>query len=60
MAAVIGVKHPKWDERPLLFIVRKPGQEVSKEEILAFHGKHQQKILEEIEARTNRNSKKEA
>ena len=26
MAAVIGVKHPKWDERPLLFIVRKPGQ----------------------------------
>ncbi len=22
MAAVIGVKHPKWDERPLLFIVR--------------------------------------
>ena len=36
MAAVIGVKHPKWDERPLLFIVRKPGQEVSKEEIISF------------------------
>jgi fatty-acyl-CoA synthase len=36
MAAVIGVKHPKWDERPLLFIVRKPGQEVSKEEVLSF------------------------
>ena len=36
MAAVIGVKHPKWDERPLLFIVRKPGQEVSKDEILSF------------------------
>jgi 3-(methylthio)propionyl---CoA ligase len=36
MAAVIGVKHPKWDERPLLFIVRKPGQSVEKEEILAF------------------------
>ena len=36
MAAVIGVKHPKWDERPLLFIVRKPGQAVEKEEILAF------------------------
>jgi hypothetical protein len=35
-------------------------REGSKEEILAFHGKHQQKILEEIEARTNRNSKKEA
>jgi len=36
MAAVIGVKHPKWDERPLLFIVRKPGQELSKDEILGF------------------------
>jgi fatty-acyl-CoA synthase len=36
MAAVIGVKHPKWDERPLLFIVRKPGQSVEKDEILAF------------------------
>jgi fatty-acyl-CoA synthase len=36
MAAVIGVKHPKWDERPLLFIVRKPGQVLEKEEILAF------------------------
>ncbi|MBT9507642.1 long-chain-fatty-acid--CoA ligase [Rhodoferax sp.] len=35
-AAVIGVKHPKWDERPLLFIVRKPGQTVEREEILAF------------------------
>jgi fatty-acyl-CoA synthase len=36
MAAVIGVKHPKWDERPLLFIVRKPGQSVDKQEILDF------------------------
>jgi fatty-acyl-CoA synthase len=36
MAAVIGVKHPKWDERPLLFIVRKPGQDLSKEQILGF------------------------
>jgi acyl-CoA synthetase (AMP-forming)/AMP-acid ligase II len=36
MAAVIGVKHPKWDERPLLFIVRKPGQAVEREDILAF------------------------
>jgi 3-(methylthio)propionyl---CoA ligase len=36
MAAVIGVKHPKWDERPLLFIVRKPGHNVEKEEILKF------------------------
>jgi acyl-CoA synthetase (AMP-forming)/AMP-acid ligase II len=36
MAAVIGVKHPKWDERPLLFIVRKPGKAVEREDILAF------------------------
>jgi fatty-acyl-CoA synthase len=36
MAAVIGVKHPKWDERPLLFIVRKPGQVLERDEILAF------------------------
>ena len=36
MVAVIGVKHPKWDERPLLFIVRKPGQALEKEEILSF------------------------
>ena len=36
IAAVIGVKHPKWDERPLLFVVRKPGKTVEREEILAF------------------------
>jgi fatty-acyl-CoA synthase len=35
-AAVIGVKHPKWDERPLLIVVKKPGQEVDKDEMLAF------------------------
>ena len=36
MAAVIGVKHPKWDERPLLFIVRKPGQTLERDEMLDF------------------------
>jgi fatty-acyl-CoA synthase len=35
-AAVIGVAHPKWDERPLLIVVRKEGTTVTKEEILAF------------------------
>jgi len=35
-AAVIGVRHPKWDERPLLVIVLKEGQSASKEEILGF------------------------
>jgi acyl-CoA synthetase (AMP-forming)/AMP-acid ligase II len=36
MAAVIGVKHPTWGERPLMFVVRKPGQSVEKEELLKF------------------------
>ena len=35
-AAVIGIAHPKWTERPLLIIVRKPGADVSKEDVLAF------------------------
>jgi fatty-acyl-CoA synthase len=35
-AAVIAVKHPKWDERPLLVVVKKPEAQVSKEELLAF------------------------
>jgi fatty-acyl-CoA synthase len=35
-AAVIGIPHPKWDERPLLILVLKPGQTVSKQEILKF------------------------
>jgi fatty-acyl-CoA synthase len=36
-AAVIGVKHPKWDERPIVVAVKKPGQEVSKEDLLKFY-----------------------
>ncbi|MDE2014358.1 MAG: long-chain-fatty-acid--CoA ligase [Alphaproteobacteria bacterium] len=35
-AAVIGVPHPKWDERPLLVIVLKPGQSATREEILSY------------------------
>lgn len=33
-AAVIGVRHSKWDERPLLIIVRKPGKEPTKDALL--------------------------
>jgi fatty-acyl-CoA synthase len=33
-AAVIGIVHPKWDERPLLIIVKKPGQAVTRDDIL--------------------------
>ena len=36
-AAVIGVAHPKWDERPLLIVARKPGAEVTREELIAFY-----------------------
>jgi 3-(methylthio)propionyl---CoA ligase len=36
-AAVIGVRHPKWDERPIIVAVKKPGQEVSKQELLGFY-----------------------
>jgi fatty-acyl-CoA synthase len=37
MAACIGVKHPKWDERPIVVVVKKPGAEVSREELLKFY-----------------------
>ena len=35
-AAVIGIAHPKWDERPLLVIVRKPDRNPAKGDILEF------------------------
>jgi fatty-acyl-CoA synthase len=35
-AAVIGIYHPKWDERPLLIIQKKPGEEPTKEAVLKF------------------------
>ena len=35
-AAVIGVHHPKWDERPLLVIVLKEGESATRAEILGF------------------------
>ncbi|MBT7076663.1 MAG: AMP-binding protein, partial [Pelagibacterales bacterium] len=35
-AGVIGVFHPKWDERPLLILVKNENSEVTKEEILEF------------------------
>ncbi len=35
-AAVIGIVHPKWDERPLLIVVRKEGSKVTKDDILAY------------------------
>ena len=35
-AAVIGVYHPKWDERPLLIVVKKADATVSKDDLLKF------------------------
>jgi fatty-acyl-CoA synthase len=35
-AACIGVFHPKWDERPLLLVVKKPGVDIEKQELLQF------------------------
>ena len=37
MAACVGMKHPKWDERPIIVVMKKPGTEVSREELLAFY-----------------------
>jgi acyl-CoA synthetase (AMP-forming)/AMP-acid ligase II len=37
-AAVIGIAHPKWDERPLLIVVAKPGRTPDKDDIIAFMG----------------------
>ena len=37
MAACIGMKHPKWDERPIVAVVKKQGAEVTREELLAFY-----------------------
>ena len=37
MAACIGMKHPKWDERPIVVVMKKPGTEVTREELLAHY-----------------------
>jgi len=40
MAACIAARHPKWDERPLLVVVKKPGAEVSRDALLqSFEGR---------------------
>lgn len=36
-AAAISCHHPKWDERPLMVVVKKPGVDVSKDELIAFY-----------------------
>jgi fatty-acyl-CoA synthase len=36
MAACIAAFHPKWDERPLLVVVKKPNVELTRDELIAF------------------------
>lgn len=37
MAACIAMPHPKWDERPIVVVALKPGEDLSKEQLLAFY-----------------------
>ena len=37
MAACIAARHPKWDERPLLVVVKKSGGQLTREELLRFY-----------------------
>ncbi len=37
MAACIGMPHPKWDERPIVAVAKRPGAEVTREELLKFY-----------------------
>ena len=40
LAAVIGAAHPKWDERPVLFCIRKEGQSVTADEVIEYLKDH--------------------
>ena len=37
MAACISVPHPKWDERPILVVMKKPGADLTREAVLEFY-----------------------
>jgi acyl-CoA synthetase (AMP-forming)/AMP-acid ligase II len=39
-AAAVGVPHPKWDERPILLVVRKPDSAVTAQEVIAHLSEH--------------------
>ena len=45
-AAVIGVRHPKWDERPLLVIVLKKDQAATRDEILRLHAGQDRELVD--------------
>ena len=37
IAACIGMIHPKWDERPIIAVVKRPGMDVTREELIKFY-----------------------
>ena len=37
MAACIGMAHPKWDERPIVVVVKRPGTSLAREALLKFY-----------------------
>ncbi|OIU77797.1 MULTISPECIES: long-chain-fatty-acid--CoA ligase [unclassified Acinetobacter] len=37
MAAVIAAQHPKWDERPVLIAIKKPGSQLSETDLLEYY-----------------------
>jgi fatty-acyl-CoA synthase len=37
MAACIGMRHPKWDERPVVVVVKRPGMDVTRDELLQHY-----------------------
>ncbi len=39
-AAVIGIPHPRWQERPLMYVVLRPGHEVSPQDLRTFLSQH--------------------
>ena len=44
-AAVIGVPHPKWQERPLLVAVLRKGHSATREEILELSGRRGRQVV---------------
>jgi 3-(methylthio)propionyl---CoA ligase len=37
MAACVGMPHPKWDERPIIAVVKRAGMDVNRDELIAFY-----------------------
>ncbi len=53
-AAAIGLDHPKWNERPLLVVVKKPGAEVGREQVLAHMDRQGRQMVDARRCRLRR------